>query len=85
MPDSVNLDKSVEVWDPAKGYVLRNPALALQKLETLASQNLCGSTAFIDPGSYDFHSYLTARRTINGGVVSRAMDFVPRKPANRGG
>jgi hypothetical protein len=62
MPDSVNLDKSVEVWEPAKGHVLRNPALALQKLETLASQNLCGSTAFIDPGSYDFHSYLIAKR-----------------------
>jgi hypothetical protein len=85
MPDSVNLDKSVEVWELAKGYVFRNPALALQKLETLASQNLCGSTAFIDPGSHDLRSYLTAIRTINGGVVSRAMDFVPRKPANRGG
>jgi hypothetical protein len=76
MPDSVNLDKSAEVWEAATGYVLRNPALALPKLEMPDGQNLCGSTAFINQGTYDFHSYLIAKCTINGGVVSKAMDFV---------
>src|SRR5215469_6319798 len=52
MPDSVNLDRSVEVWRATTGYVSRNPALALPKIETPASQNLCGPTAFLAPKNY---------------------------------
>jgi hypothetical protein len=79
MPDPVNPGKSVAVWAAMTRYVLRNPALALPKLERHAWQNLCGSTAFIDrPKVMDF--VMNSRKPANRQTAKNLTHWRDREP-----
>jgi len=68
------------------GICLAQPSISAPETRKACLAKSLRLTCIIDQGSRNFHSYLIAKRTISGGMVTKAMDFAPvlEKPANKG-
>ena len=56
------------------GICLAQPSISAPETRKACLAKSLRLTCIIDQGSRNFHSYLIAKRTINGGMVTKAMD-----------